>query len=83
MRVVDVLLSIPFLFVVLIIAIRYGSSVLGLSIVIGIFTWQVPARLVRGEVLTLRVRDFVSAARAAGSGRLRLIKRHLFRTRSG
>src|SRR5215831_18691127 len=77
MRVVDVLLSIPFLFVVLIIAIRYGSSVLGLSIVIGIFTWQVPARLVRGEVLTLRVRDFVAAARAAGSSRSRLINRHL------
>ncbi len=77
MRIVDVLLSIPFLFVVLIIAIRYGSSVLGLSIVIGIFTWQVPARLVRGEVLTLRVRDFVSAARAAGSGRVRLMNRHL------
>jgi peptide/nickel transport system permease protein len=77
MRIVDVLLSIPFLFVVLIVAIRYGSSVLGLSLIIGIFTWQVPARLVRGEVLTLRVRDFVSAARAAGSGRIRLIRRHL------
>ena len=69
MRIVDVLLSIPFLFVVLIVAVRYGASVLGLSLIIGIFTWQVPARLVRGEVLTLRVRDFVSAARAAGSGR--------------
>ncbi len=77
MRIVDVLLSIPFLFVVLIVAIRYGSSVLGLSLIIGIFTWQVPARLVRGEVLTLRVRDFVSAARAAGSGGLRIINRHL------
>ena len=77
MRIVDVLLSIPFLFVVLIVAVRYGASVLGLSIIIGIFTWQVPARLVRGEVLTLRVRDFVSAARAAGSGRFRLMNRHL------
>lgn len=77
MRIVDVLLSIPFLFVVLIVAIRYGASVLGLSLIIGIFTWQVPARLVRGEVLTLRVRDFVSAARAAGSGGLRIINRHL------
>ncbi len=77
MRIVDVLLSIPFLFVVLIVAIRYGASVLGLSLIIGIFTWQVPARLVRGEVLTLRVRDFVSAARAAGSGGVRIINRHL------
>ena len=77
MRIVDVLLSIPFLFVILIVAVRYGATVLGLSVIIGIFTWQVPARLVRGEVLTLRVRDFVAAARAAGSGRLRLINRHL------
>lgn len=77
MRIVDVLLSIPFLFVVLIVAVRYGASVLGLSLIIGIFTWQVPARLVRGEVLTLRVRDFVSAARTAGSGQIRLINRHL------
>jgi peptide/nickel transport system permease protein len=77
MRIVDVLLSIPFLFVILIVAVRYGATVLGLSVIIGIFTWQVPARLVRGEVLTLRVRDFVSAARAAGSGQARLINRHL------
>ena len=77
MRVVDVFLSIPFLFIVLIVAVRYGASVLGLSLIIGVFTWLVPARLVRGEVLTLRMRDFVSAARAAGSGKLRLINRHL------
>jgi peptide/nickel transport system permease protein len=77
MRIVDVLLSIPFLFIVLIVAVRWGASVLGLSLIIGIFTWQVPARLVRGEVLTLRVRDFVSAARAAGSGQLRIMNRHL------
>ncbi|MGD0687231.1 MAG: ABC transporter permease, partial [Streptosporangiaceae bacterium] len=64
-------------FIVLIVAVRYGASVLSLSLIIGAFTWLVPARLVRGEVLTLRVRDFVSAARAAGSGRWRLISRHL------
>ena len=77
MRVVDVFLSVPLLFVVLIVAVRYGASVLSLSLIIGSFFWLVPARLVRGEVLTLRVRDFVSAARAAGSGRWRLINRHL------
>ena len=77
MRVVDVVLSVPFLFVVLIVAVRYGASVLSLSLIIGGYTWLVPARLVRGEVLTLRTRDFVSAARAAGSSRGRLIRRHL------
>jgi ABC-type dipeptide/oligopeptide/nickel transport system permease subunit len=77
MRVVDVLLSVPFLFVVLIIAVRYGATVLSLSLVIGCFSWLVPSRLVRGEVLTLRVRDFVSAARTAGSSQWRLIRKHL------
>ena len=77
MRVVDVFLSVPFLFIVLIVAVRYGASVLSLSLIIGAFTWLVPARLVRGEVLTLRVRDFVSAARAAGSSRWRLVHKHL------
>jgi ABC-type dipeptide/oligopeptide/nickel transport system permease subunit len=77
MRVVDVLLSVPFLFVVLIVAVRFGANVLSLSFIIGAFTWLVPARLVRGEVLTLRVRDFVSAARTAGASQWRLINRHL------
>ena len=52
MRVVDVFLSVPFLFVVLILAVKYGATVLSLSLVIGAFSWQVPSRLVRGEVLT-------------------------------
>jgi ABC-type dipeptide/oligopeptide/nickel transport system permease subunit len=77
MRVVDVFLSVPFLFVVLILAVKFGASVLSLSLVIGGFAWQVPARLVRGEVLTLRERDFVLAARTAGSSPWRLISRHL------
>jgi len=77
MRIVDIFLAIPFLFIVLIVSVRYGASVLSLSLIIGGFSWLVPARLVRGEVLSLRVRDFVSAARVAGSGQWRLISRHL------
>jgi ABC-type dipeptide/oligopeptide/nickel transport system permease subunit len=77
MRIVDVFLSIPLLFLVLIIAVRYGATVLSLSLIIGGYTWLVPARLVRGEVLTLRVRDFVASARTAGSSQWRLIRRHL------
>ena len=77
MRVVDIFLSVPFLFVVLILAARFGATVLSLSLVIGGFSWQVPARLVRGEVLTIRERDFVLAARTAGTGSWRLIRKHL------
>jgi ABC-type dipeptide/oligopeptide/nickel transport system permease subunit len=77
MRVVDMLLSIPALFIVLVLATKFAATVLTMSILIGMFSWLVAARLVRGEVLTLRVRDFVSAATVMGSTRARLISRHL------
>ena len=77
MRFVDILLSIPFLFIVLVLATKYSATILGESLIIGLFSWLIPARLVRGEVLTLRTRDFVHAARVMGSGRPRLVLRHL------
>jgi peptide/nickel transport system permease protein len=77
MRFVDVLLSIPFLLIVLVLATKYNGTVLDLSLVLGIWSWLIPARLVRGEVLTLRERDFVVAAQTMGSSRMRLIFRHL------
>jgi ABC-type dipeptide/oligopeptide/nickel transport system permease subunit len=77
MRIVDIVLSVPLLFVILIVGAKYGSSVLALALIIGGFSWLVPSRLVRGEVLTLRVRDFIAAARSAGSNRTRLVLRHL------
>jgi peptide/nickel transport system permease protein len=77
MRFVDVLLSIPFLLIVLVLATKFSATVLDESLLIGLFSWLVPARLVRGEVLTLRTRDFVVAARVMGSGNRRIILRHL------
>jgi ABC-type dipeptide/oligopeptide/nickel transport system permease subunit len=77
MRFVDIVLSIPFLFIVLVLATKYSATVLALSLLLGFFSWLVPARLVRGEVLTLRERDFVAAARVMGSGRGRLVYKHL------
>jgi len=77
MRFVDVLLSIPFLFIVLVLATKYSATVVAESLLLGFFSWLVPARLVRGEVLTLRTRDFVVAARVMGSGNRRIVLRHL------
>jgi ABC-type dipeptide/oligopeptide/nickel transport system permease subunit len=77
MRILDVFLSIPLLFMVLVLATKYHATVVDESLIIGAYTWLVPARLVRGEVLTLRVRDFVSAARVMGSNQTRLVYRHL------
>ena len=77
MRFVDILLSIPFLFIVLVLATKFSATVVEESLLLGLFSWLVSARLVRGEVLTLRVRDFVTAARVMGGTRRRLVFRHL------
>jgi ABC-type dipeptide/oligopeptide/nickel transport system permease subunit len=77
MRFVDILLSIPFLLIVLVLATKYNGTVTEISLVLGVFSWLAPARLVRGEVLTLRTRDYVIAAQTMGSSRARLIFRHL------
>jgi ABC-type dipeptide/oligopeptide/nickel transport system permease subunit len=77
MRIVDIGLSIPTLFIVLIISARYTATVLSLSIIIGLNAWFVPARLVRGEVLTIRERDFVAASKAMGATQTRQVLRHL------
>jgi ABC-type dipeptide/oligopeptide/nickel transport system permease subunit len=77
MRFVDILLSIPYLLIVLVLATKYSATVVEESLILGLFSWLIPARLVRSEVLTLRVRDFVLAARVMGGGRTRLVTRHL------
>jgi ABC-type dipeptide/oligopeptide/nickel transport system permease subunit len=77
MRILDALLSIPFLFIVLVVATKVSGTVLEMSLLLGFFSWLVPARLVRGEVLTLRTRDFVAAARTMGASQRRIVFRHL------
>jgi ABC-type dipeptide/oligopeptide/nickel transport system permease subunit len=77
MRAVDVGLSVPFLLVVLVLATVWHPTVVHLSIVLAAFSWLVPARLVRGEVRSLRERDFVWAARVMGSGQSRIVFKHL------
>jgi peptide/nickel transport system permease protein len=77
MRVVDVLLSIPILFFLIVLATIFHPTLLVLILVIGFVSWLVPARLVRGNTLTLRVREYVQAVRVMGGGRTRIIVRHL------
>lgn len=77
MRFVDIVYSIPFLFIVLVLATKFSATVVEESLLLGFFSWLVPSRLMRGEVLTLREREFVQAARVMGSGRPRIVYRHL------
>ena len=77
MRVVDVAFSIPLVFL-FIFASRIFQPTLGLLIVLlGLVSWLVPARLVRGETLALKVREYVQAVRTMGGGSSRIIFRHL------
>jgi len=83
MRVVDVFLSIPTLFLLLFLASMFHGNVLTLMIVIGVTSWLGPARLVRGEVLTLKERLYVEAARSVGAGDRRIIFRHVVPNAAG
>jgi peptide/nickel transport system permease protein len=78
MRLVDVLLSVPTLPLYLILAALIpGGGMSRIILIFSAFGWTGVARLVRGQVLSLRTQDFVEAARAMGASETRLILRHL------
>ncbi len=77
MRFVDILLSVPLLYLLIVLAVIFQPSVEILILVIGFTAWLVPARLVRGETLSLRVREYVQAVRVMGGGGGRIVLRHI------
>ncbi|MEU5722312.1 ABC transporter permease [Micromonospora sp. NPDC047738] len=77
MRVVDAMMSIPSLFLFMLLAAIVTPSVSMLILIIGAFAWLGPARLVRGEALTLRSREYVQAMRAMGGTGGRAVRRHI------
>jgi oligopeptide transport system permease protein len=77
MRIVDVLYSIPMMLYVILLMVVLGKSLLNVFITLGIIYWVGMARIVRGQVLSLKEQEFVLAAKAAGASKLRIILRHL------
>lgn len=78
MRFVDLMLAIPFLFIVLVAARFFGSGdPLVLMVIFGVLSWPGLARLVRALFLSLREQEYVMAARAVGVGHLRIAFRHM------
>ncbi|HZO65410.1 MAG: ABC transporter permease [Kribbellaceae bacterium] len=72
-RLIDVVLSVPFLLVAIALVSVTGPSMTVTVLVIGFFSWASMARIVRGQVLSLREREFVEAARSLGAGDARIM----------
>ena len=77
MRVVDVLYALPYMFFVIILTVVFGRSLWLIFLAIGAVGWLTMARIVRGQALALRNREFVTAAVALGLPAHRIIARHI------
>jgi ABC-type dipeptide/oligopeptide/nickel transport system permease subunit len=77
MRFVDVVYTIPSLLLAILLMETLGKSLWHLCIAIGVVSWPTMARLVRGQFLSLREREFVKAARVAGTSDFKIIVRHM------
>lgn len=76
MRIVDALYALPFMFVVILLMVVFGRSILLVFIGIGAVEWLTMARVVRGQMLALRHRPFILAAEAAGARPSFIVLRH-------
>ena len=77
MRIVDVLMSVPYMFVLILFMVVFGRSILMLFVGIGLISWLDMARIARGQTLSIRNREFVEAAVAMGVRPGRIIVRHV------
>ncbi len=77
MRLTDIFLCVPTFLLILMVIAFVGPSILNIMVVIGLTSWTDVARLVRGEILSLKEREFIQAARVIGMKDARIILRHL------
>ena len=77
MRVVDVLYAMPFLFFVILLMVFFGRSIFLIFVAIGAVNWLDIARIVRGQTLNLKGKEFVDAARAGGATTTRIVFKHI------
>jgi len=77
MRLVDVLYSLPFMFLVILLIVVFGRNYILMFIAVGAVEWLDMARIVRGQTLSLKRREFIEAARACGVSTPAIIRRHI------
>jgi len=77
MRLVDILYSLPFIFFVIILMVMFDRNLILLFVAIGAVEWLTMARIVRGQTISLKQKEFVEAARAAGVSSAGIVRRHI------
>ena len=77
MRLVDMLYSIPLVIFVILLMVIFGRNIILLFMAIGCIEWLTMARIVRGQTLTLKNREFIEAAKASGGSTFQIIRRHV------
>ena len=77
MRLVDILLAIPFMFVLILLMVMFGRSIYMIFIGIGLLSWLEMARIIRGQTLSLKNKEFIEAAIATGVKPLTIVTRHI------
>ncbi|SDH05595.1 ABC transporter permease subunit [Sulfitobacter delicatus] len=77
MRLVDIFMAVPYMFVLILLLVMYGRSITILFAGVGLISWVEMARIVRGQTLTIKGREFVEAARATGVSAPVIILRHI------
>ena len=77
MRIVDILLAIPFMYVLILLLVMFGQSLIMLFVGIALLSWLGMARIVRGQTLSLKNKEFIEAARATGVPTFTIIFRHI------
>ena len=76
-RVIDVMYGLPYMMLVIIMMSLFGRNILNLFFALAIVSWLTVARVVRGQIISLKNSEFVEAARSVGAGNFRIIFRHL------
>lgn len=77
MRIVDVLYAMPFMFFVILLMVFFGRNIFLIFIAVGAINWLDMARIVRGQTLTLKKKEFIEAARAGGVSAFDIVRRHI------
>jgi oligopeptide transport system permease protein len=77
MRTVDVLYAMPFMFFVILLMVFFGRNILLIFVAVGAINWLDMARIVRGQTLSLKKKEYIEAARAGGVSGFNIVRRHI------